>query len=300
MNTLFDLDIAQKDQMLQQELQQAYIQDGLSEGVIKLFREIIYHYYQARRRSFSWREQISPYRVVVSEIMLQQTQTHRVAKKFDEFTDQFSDFESLAQAPFQEVLRLWKGLGYNRRALALQKIAQKIVTEHAGALPQSVDVLTTFPGIGKATASSILAFAHNLPTVFIETNIRTIFIYFFFKQSREVNDKHIMPLVQATLDQNNPREWYYALMDYGVMLKKDVGNLNQLSAHYTKQSTFQGSNRQIRGMILQVLLDTPNMSIEDLLAHFFSLGKEEARVKSLVNDLLKENLVFMQDDRLRL
>jgi A/G-specific adenine glycosylase len=300
MNTLFDLDIAQKDRQLQQELQQVYAEEGFSEKVIMLFREIIYHYYHARGRSFSWREEISPYRVVVSEIMLQQTQTDRVAKKFDLFVQQFPDFQALAGAPFEEVLRLWKGLGYNRRALALQKIAQKIVTEFDGNLPQCPEVLATFPAIGKATASSILAFSYNQPTIFIETNIRTIFIYFFFKHLREVYDKQIMPLIEATLDHQAPRAWYYALMDYGVMLKKNVGNLNQFSKHYTKQSKFEGSDRQIRGMILQLLLDVPGISTDDLLMHFAGLGKEENRVKILLNDLQQEKLIWLCENQLQL
>lgn len=300
MNTLFDLDIAQKDRQLQQELQQVYAEEGFSEKVIMLFREIIYHYYHARGRSFSWREEISPYRVVVSEIMLQQTQTDRVAKKFDLFVQQFPDFQTLAGASFEEVLRLWKGLGYNRRALALQKIAQKIVTEFDGNLPQCPEVLATFPAIGKATASSILAFSYNQPTIFIETNIRTIFIYFFFKHLREVYDKQIMPLIEATLDHQAPRAWYYALMDYGVMLKKNVGNLNQFSKHYTKQSKFEGSDRQIRGMILQLLLDVPGISTDDLLMHFAGLGKEENRVKILLNDLQQEKLIWLCENQLQL
>lgn len=300
MNTLFDLDIYQKDQELQQELQRSYAQDGMSQRVITLFREIIYHYYDARKRSFSWREQISPYRVVVSEIMLQQTQTDRVAKKFDLFVQELPDFQALAQAPFEDVLRLWKGLGYNRRALALQKIAQKVLTEHDGHLPRSVEILSTFPAIGKATASSILAFSFNQPTVFIETNIRTIFIYFFFKHLREVHDKQIMPLIEATLDHQAPRAWYYALMDYGVMLKKNVGNLNQFSKHYTKQSKFEGSDRQIRGMILQLLLDIPGIKMDDLLIHFTELGKEEKRVKNLLNDLQQEKLIWLSQNQLYL
>jgi len=297
MNTLFDLDIAQENQQLQEQLQLTYIQDGLSDKAISLFRQIIYHYYHARGRSFSWRDEISPYRVVVSEIMLQQTQTDRVSKKFDIFVEQLPNFQALAQASFEDVLRLWKGLGYNRRALALQKIAQKIITEHDGNLPRSVEVLSTFPAIGKATASSILAFSYNQPTVFIETNIRTIFIYFFFKHAREVHDKQIMPLIEATLDRQAPRAWYYALMDYGVMLKKNVGNLNQFSKHYTKQSTFQGSDRQIRGMILQLLLDIPEMKIDDVLMHFAALGKEELRVKKILNDLDKESLIRLVDQK---
>lgn len=299
MNTLFNLSLLH-NHSLYPVLQDSYLQEGMSAKTVLLFREIIYNYYKASRRSFKWREQISPYRVVVSEIMLQQTQIDRVAKKFDDFVEKFSDFESLAQAPFEEVLRMWKGLGYNRRALALQKIAQLIVNEHAGKLPDSIDVLSTFPGIGKATASSITAFAYNKPTVFIETNIRTVFIYFFFKHSREIHDKQIMPLIEATVDTEKPRDWYYALMDYGVMLKKTVGNLCQFSKHHAKQSKFEGSDRQIRGMILQLLLDQPNITVQAALDYFSSLGKDEARVTRLLQDLSQENFVEVCDNYLRL
>lgn len=252
------------------------------------FQATIKEYYANNRRSFPWREHISPYHVVVSEIMLQQTQTDRVVQKFISFVEQFPDFESLAFAPFHDVLRFWKGLGYNRRAMALQKIAQIVIADYDGKLPTSPEILETFPGIGKATARSILAFAFNAPTVFIETNIRTVFIYFFFKDRTAVHDKELMPLIAKTVDQDNAREWYYALMDYGVMLKKTVGNLCRMSSHYTKQSKFQGSDRQIRGMILQVLLDQPGIAQASLAA---LLEKEEQRVDKILNDLCTEGFV---------
>jgi A/G-specific adenine glycosylase len=162
-------------------------------------------------------------------------------------------------------------------------------------LPDSVDLLATFPGIGRATASSIIAFAHNKPTAFIETNIRTVFIYFFFKNAVKITDKEIQLLVEETVDHNNPREWYYALMDYGVMLKKTVGNLNRLSAHYHKQSKFQGSDRQIRGQILQVLLDQPGIETAALV---LQLGKEEARVLKIIDDLCQESFIQKRDSQL--
>src|SRR5579872_3425524 len=204
--------------------------EGTGQKTLLAFQEIIKNYYHKNGRVFSWRQNITPYHVVVSEIMLQQTQTDRVASKFELFIDIFPDFKALANAPFEQLLRTWKGLGYNRRAIALQKVAQKVMTEFGGVLPNSVDTLATFPGIGRATASSIVAFAFNSPTVFIETNIRTVFIYFFFydkiNKRMLIHDKEILPLVEKTVDQDNPRAWYYALMDYGVLLKKQVGNLS--------------------------------------------------------------------------
>ena len=280
-----------------QEVTDLFFSQGLSQQTIEAFRSNIWQYYEQNKRSFSWREEITPYRVVVSEIMLQQTQTDRVAKKFDEFIKQFPTFESLATAPFGEVLKYWKGLGYNRRALNLQKIAHIIHHEYAGNLPNDPEILVAFPGIGKATAASITCFTYNKPIAFIETNIRTIFIYFFFRNSIDVHDKALMPLIEKILDTRHPREWYYALMDYGVMLKKNVGNLCRLSKHYTKQSKFQGSDRQIRGIILQLLLDQPGIDEKVLLMH---IQKDEERVKVILKELINEGFIKVADSHYRL
>ncbi len=186
--------------------------------------------------------------------MLQQTQVERVLDKYGTFIRSFPGFASLARAPLHEILRAWQGMGYNRRAIALKRIAEIVTKEFRGRLPSSEDDLVKLPGIGKYTASAILAFAFDRPTVFIETNIRRVFIYFFFRGRNDVNDLEIFPLVEKTLDRASPREWYYALMDYGVMLKKEFENPNRRSAHYRRQSAFQGSNRQLRGMILKLLV----------------------------------------------
>ncbi|MCB9492668.1 MAG: A/G-specific adenine glycosylase [Epsilonproteobacteria bacterium] len=271
--------------------------EGLSENIIKQFQELIYSFYNQRRRSFAWRDHIDPYHVVVSEIMLQQTQTDRVTKKFEQFITTFPSFTLLAQASFDEVLRVWKGLGYNRRAQALQKIAQKVVSEFDGHLPSDELVLETFPGIGRATARSIVSFAYNKPVSFIETNIRTVYIYFFFHDQLGVSDKQLMPLIEKTLDHENPRDWYYALMDYGVMLKKEVGNLCKLSAHYTKQSKFEGSDRQIRGQILQILLDHGSLKQAKLI---HAIGKEKGRIIKIIDQLIQEKFILIDNDTLKI
>ncbi len=224
------------------------------------FRKTIYDYFKAHRRSLSWRDTRTPYKILVSEVMLQQTQVHRVIAKYEQFMQIFPDFATLAQSPLSRVLSVWSGLGYNRRALYLKKIAEIIITKYNGTLPDSVEQLDELPGIAHATACSILAFSFNKPVVFIETNIRSVFIHFFFHDKTNIQDKEILPLIEVTLDQTNPREWYYALMDYGAMLKKQHPNPSRKSAHHVTQSKFEGSTRQLRGAILKALLTTSPLS----------------------------------------
>ena len=222
------------------------------------FTKAIWDFYNANGRVFAWRHVDDPYKIVVSEIMLQQTQTHRVAQKYAIFIEEFPSFEKLAQAPLRNVLMHWQGLGYNRRGKYLHEIAQKVITEYNGSLPSSPEILITFPGIGSATAASIAAFAFNTPTVFIETNIRAVFIHWFFKDKTNVKDAELIPLIRAAVDKERARDWYYALMDYGVMLKKNSINPSRRSAHHAKQSRFEGSDRQIRGIVLKLLTKFQN------------------------------------------
>ncbi len=260
----------------------------VSKNKINNFQEFIWDFYAHNRRDFAWRHVDDPYKVVVSEIMLQQTQTYRVVPKYELFVSELPDFTALAQAPLRDVLSLWQGLGYNRRALFLQKIAQKVATEYAGALPESPEILHTFPGIGKATAGSICAFAFNLPTIFIETNIRAVFIHSFFRNKKKVSDADIFPLVEQTLDCENPRDWYYALMDYGVMLKQQCPNPSRKSAHHTLQSRFEGSDRQIRGAVVKLLTNNQSMSMPELMR---MLKKDPVRVKKIVEQLRGEGFI---------
>ena len=147
---------------------------------IREFRKIVYNYFSSHGRSFPWRRDYDPYHVFVSEIMLQQTQADRVGPKFEAFVAALPSFSALAEAPLKKVLSLWQGLGYNRRALNLKRAAEIIAREYNGMLPSSPELLETLPGIGKATAASLAAFAFNKPVVFLETNIRTVLIHHFF------------------------------------------------------------------------------------------------------------------------
>jgi A/G-specific adenine glycosylase len=256
------------------------------------FKKKILEFYQANRRSFVWREKPDPYSVFVSEIMLQQTQTQRVAQMFPPFIKRFGSFKDLAQSSFEEVLGLWKGLGYNRRAYNLHQSAKIIGREHDGELPDDPNVLKKFPGIGDASASSIVAFAFNKPTIFIETNIRTVFLHEFFKDESDVHDKKIMPLIEQSLDRKAPREWYYALMDYGVMLKKNHPNPSRRSKHHAIQSKFEGSDRQIRGKILELLLTHKQCSVDEL-AHY--CASDVQRTTRIADQMIKDKIVIHTD-----
>jgi A/G-specific adenine glycosylase len=228
------------------------------------FRKEIYGYYKKNRRSFPWRDTCNPYHIFISEVMLQQTQVERVNGKYQEFIAAFPDFSALARAKLNVVLRVWSGLGYNRRAISLIKLAKIVIGEHGGVLPKDIKELASLPGIGKATAGSLAAFVFDQPSVFAETNIRRVFIHFFFQNSENVHDRDVLRLVEATLDRTNPREWYYALMDYGAMLKKAVFNPNRRSAHYKKQPPFEDSDRKIRGEVLRILLAGKSLSVKEI------------------------------------
>jgi A/G-specific adenine glycosylase len=236
----------------------------LTKRHVNAFREEIYHYYESHgRHDLPWRKTRNPYRILVSEVMLQQTQVSRVSEKYIEFIRKFPSPRRLARAPLREVLRTWSGLGYNRRALALKRLAQTLVEEYGGGIPHNLDELRTLLGIGNATASAILTFAFNEPTIFLETNVRTVFIAFFFKRKRKVQDKEILPFIEETLDRHSPREWYFALMDYGAMLKRRH-NPSLKSIHHRTQGAFAGSTRQARGAIVHVLTEK-SFSLEEIV-----------------------------------
>jgi A/G-specific adenine glycosylase len=258
------------------------------------FRNTVYDYYQSHGRKLPWRNAKDPYHILVSEVMLQQTQVERVVEKYDQFLSAFPDFASLALAPLRDVLSVWQGMGYNRRAIALKRIAGEVTTYHNGILPSSEELLLRLPGIGKATASSIVAFAFNKPSVLIETNIRRVFIHFFFSDRENIRDADILPIVEQALDRANPREWYYALMDYGSLLKTATQNPNRKSAHYKRQESFEGSRRQLRGRVLKEILATPSFTESSLVKQS---GQSPERTREVLRQLQKEGFIKKRGKR---
>ncbi|OGB97167.1 hypothetical protein A3F06_02140 [candidate division TM6 bacterium RIFCSPHIGHO2_12_FULL_36_22] len=265
---------------------------------IKQLCDKVEQYYSANKRDFPWRQTTDPYRILVSEVMLQQTQTYRVEPKYLTFLDAFPTFETLAVASFTEVLALWKGLGYNRRALALHNCAKQVVEQYNGKLPKDPEILKQLPGIGAYTSHAVPTFAFNKPYIFIETNIRAVFIKHCFAQRADIKDKELLPLIQQALKATklSPRDWYYALMDYGVYIKQQ-GNPNKKSAHYTVQSKFEGSTRQVRGKILEILLEQKIVAIDELPT---MINRQEQQINTALTQLLNEKLVCFTNRSIQL
>jgi len=235
-----------------------------------------------------WRSIANPYKVLVSETMLQQTQVSRVIEKYKTFLKKFPTVQSLAQAKLSDVLIEWQGLGYNRRAKNLWLTAQIVTKEYRGKFPKDRDALLSLPGIGQSTAGALMAFAFQKPTVFIETNIRAVYIHFFFKDHGNIHDKELLPLIEKTVDAENPREWYYALMDYGVHLKATMKDPVHKSTHYKKQSAFKGSHREKRSLILKYILKNKSATVAKLSEHM-KLPKTD--IVAIAEELLSEGMI---------
>lgn len=246
-------------------------------------------------REMPWREDTRPYYVLVSELMLQQTQVERVVPKFQAFTARFPNEKSLAQAPLADVLLLWNGLGYNRRAKFLWQTAQKITTEFSGKFPSDYDSLMSLPGVGKNTAGAILAYAFNQPALFIETNVRTVFFHHFFPDDEMVDDKQLLEILEKVIDTKHPREFYWALMDYGAYLKKNRVRNVARSKHYKKQSALKGSVREVRGQIIRSLLAVEK-TVDNLQKE---LGSSE-RFQLALRGLRRDGLVQQKGEYLHL
>lgn len=263
----------------------------LRQAQIEAFRAQIWAFYgHSGRHNLPWRKTKNAYKILVSEVMLQQTQVSRVLEKYAEFLREFPTIQALAEAPLSHVLSVWQGMGYNRRALALKRLAEEVTIKHQGKIPRSRTELEALPGIGSYTAGAVRAFAFNEPEVFIETNIRRIFIHHFFNNRGEVSDKEIMPLVLATLDHARPREWYWALMDYGAHLPKVTANPNTKSKHYTQQKPFEGSHRQVRGKILKFLTTKGKCTVA-VCARELELTPE--KTKGVLNELVHEGFAIL-------
>lgn len=282
-------------------------------------------------RDLPWRNTRDPYEIWLSEVMLQQTQVARVESRWPQWLDRFPSVEALAAASVADVLEAWQGMGYNRRALALKSAAEKIICEHHGVFPHETRALTALPGIGPATAQGIRAFAFDLPGVYLETNVRSVFLHEFFPGAVGVPDRELVPLIEACCPasgqdatdegasdaafaapqdaDDTPRSWYYALLDYGAHLKATLPNPSRRSASHVRQSRFEGSRRQKRAELVRILLaarddddEALGLSADDLLerldAHEASAGRpavSRAVAEELLQELAKEG--FCREER---
>lgn len=249
------------------------------------FIETVLAYYEAHgRHDLPWRKKISAYRILVSEIMLQQTQVSRVIPKFDVWMKQYPTITSLGSSSLEAVLILWQGLGYQRRAKALLQIAKQ-----EKKVPNTFEDLLTLPGIGTYTAGAIMAFAYNsFSHPIIETNIRTALIEYFHQGEESIHDgllyDDLTRLVKSDrILSTGARTWYYALMDFGAHLKSERISHNTKSAHYTKQSPYKGSKRELRAQVLFSIAHNKNLPEDD-------------RLHTVLEELMKEGYI---DTRLK-
>ncbi len=253
------------------------------------FRKAVWaHYKKHGRHDLPWRKTNDPYKILVSEVMLQQTQVERVIPFYKNLLKQFPTVEKLAAAPLADVLKAWQGLGYNRRAKMLHHAAKAVVEEHKGKFPITIRELVALPGIGPYTAGAVVAFAYSQDAVFIETNIRTAVTHHFFPKKKEVTDKEIIKILERVHPKGKGREWYSTLMDYGAHLKKSGVKINNKSKHYTKQSAFKGSLREARGAILRALAAGP--ASRGKIGRLFGPQRESQLGEALVA-LVQEGLV---------
>lgn len=255
-------------------------------------RDIIWDYYRTHQRDLPWRKPpFNAYHILVSEMMLQQTQVSRVIPKYQTFLHTFPTMESLVVAPLNQVMSLWSGLGYNRRAKYLHDAAKALYTLPE---PWSVEDLQACKGIGYNTAAAVCVYAYDQAIPFIETNVRTILIYHFFPNIEAVHDKELETYNTALFDTEMPREWCWALMDYGTYIKQAVGNTSRQSKHYAKQASFEGSVRQLRGRVIKLVTNRP-MTFQEL-----NQDITDKRLSVVLDGLVKEGLVQFQDDTYRI
>ena len=257
--------------------------------------EAVWDFYEEYgRHDLPWRLTTDPYQILVSEIMLQQTQVERVIPKYEAFIKKWPTAQKLAKASLGDVLRAWQGLGYNRRAKMLHQCVREIVNKHGGVFPATYDELQKLPGIGPYTAGAVLAFAFNTPVPIIETNIRTVYLYHFFKNKEAVSETDLLSLIEKTLDVQNSCEWYWALMDYGSHLKKLHRNLNKQANGYAKQSKFKGSDREVRGAILRVLSEE---GVTENILQQHLVGLKGVQVMKQLQSLRDEGMVVKKANR---
>lgn len=269
------------------------------ERFVKLVRERGVALY----RDLPWRNIDDAYAVLVSEVMLQQTQVARVMRFWPRWLQSFPTVDALAAADTASVLEAWQGLGYNRRALSLKRTCEICSAQWAGTLPDAIDELVKLPGIGPATAAGVRAFAFNKPAVYIETNVRSVFLHELFPEDESVSDRKIEPYVADTCPESDPRGWYYALLDYGADLKTRVTNPARRSQHYARQSAFSGSRREKRSFLLKQVLAAPDgVEVNELAMRLEAFERESGRrfnretFEEIVDELASEGFFTHVED----
>ena len=276
---------------------------GISLERLEEFSATVWERGRELYRDLPWRDTHDPYAILLSEVMLQQTQVSRVMGRWEQWLETFPTIADLASAPLPPVLELWQGMGYNRRALNLKRCAEEVVAMHDGVVPSDKKALLALPGIGPSTSAGVRIFAFRQPDMYLETNVRAVFIHELFPGRESVADKELVSLVEATCPQDaRVRAWYYALLDYGAYLKKTMPNPTRRSKHYTRQSKFEGRHRQKRAYLLRRVIDDA-LSTEDLARDLAQSERASGRqepsveeVRAILDELEREGFVMRRGD----
>lgn len=276
---------------------------GVSPERLEEFSATVWERGRELYRDLPWRDTHDPYAILLFEVMLQQTQVSRVMGRWEQWLETFPTIADLASAPLPPVLELWQGMGYNRRALNLKRCAEEVVAMHDGVVPSDKKALLGLPGIGPSTSAGVRVFAFRQPDMYLETNVRAVFIHELFPGRESVADKELVSLVEATCPQDaRVRAWYYALLDYGAYLKKTMPNPTRRSKHYTRQSKFEGSHRQKRAYLLRRVIDDA-LSTEDLARDLAQSERASGRqepsveeVRAILDELEREGFVMRRGD----
>ncbi|PIS44681.1 MAG: Fe-S cluster assembly protein HesB [Ignavibacteria bacterium CG08_land_8_20_14_0_20_37_9] len=256
----------------------------LSEKIVNDFQTKILFWYKIHKRDFPWRKTTDPYYILVSEVMLQQTQAVRVVPYYEKFIKRFPSFKDFALAKNNDVLKVWSGLGFNNRAIRLKEIAKIIQNKFKGVFPQQNDQLLALKGIGNYTAAAVLAFAFNRRFAVIDTNIRRVLIH-ELHLSENISQRHLSEIAFQLIPKGRSRIWHNALMDYGA-LEATVKQTNIKSR--SKQSPFKGSEREVRGKILRFLLEKKKVTLVSLVEFFPHKNIEEIIIKMKRDGLIIE------------
>jgi A/G-specific adenine glycosylase len=263
----------------------------------KEFQTFIFSWWKKNRRELPWRRTHDPYRILVSEVMLQQTQVSRVLPKYEEFLMLFPDVTALARATPASVLRAWKGMGYNRRALYLQKTAQTVITVYKGEFPKRESELLKLPGLGMYTTRAIMVFAYKQDVAMVDTNIRQIITHYFFAGVPQT-PKIIQEFADTLVPKGKSWEWHQALMDYGALAMPALRPRRKPTDK--KSIPFRETNRFYRGRIIDCLreraMDEAQL-VKDMSARY---DKPEDFVEVIIERLIDDGLVVKKKNILSL
>jgi A/G-specific adenine glycosylase len=256
---------------------------------VAIFQERVMTWWSKNARDLPWRHNPTPYEVLVSEVMLQQTQVSRVVPKYIEFLKEFPTLESLASASTKQLLTVWSGLGYNRRAIWLKEAANQIIERVE--FPKDVDELRKLKGIGPYTSRSILIFAFNEDLATVDTNIRRVLIALGFADE-DTSDKELQEIADALLLKGKSSDWHNALMDYGsAVLTSSSTGIEPTS----KQPQFIGSVRKIRGLIVRMLTKSESLSIDEIASHLSNEENDSVDLKGVLDQLIQDRLLEKTD-----